>query len=52
MMFTLGVILTALAILFGLTGLALWAGGRARHPVRVLFALAALLLVGLALLME
>jgi hypothetical protein len=52
MMFTLGVTLTALAILFGLTGLALWADGRASHPVRVLVALGALLLVGLALLME
>jgi hypothetical protein len=52
MMFTLGVVLTALAILFGLTGLAFWAGGRVSHPVRILLALAALLLLGLALLME
>jgi hypothetical protein len=51
-MLTLGVTLTALAILFGLTGLALWAEGRVGHPIRVLLALAALLLLGLALLME
>jgi cytochrome bd-type quinol oxidase subunit 2 len=52
MMLTLGVAFTALAILFGLTGLALWADGRVSHPIRILFALAAVLLVGLALLME
>ena len=51
-MFTVGVVLTALAVLFGLTGFALWEDGLVRHPVRVVFALAALLLLGLALLME
>jgi hypothetical protein len=52
MMFTVGVVLTALAILFGLTALAFWADGLVRHPVRIMLALAALLLLGLALLME
>ena len=52
MMFTVGVVLTALAILLGLTGFALWADGLVRDPARVLFALTALLLLGLALLME
>ena len=51
-MFTLGVILTALAVLFWLSNLAFWASGRARHPVRAVVALVALLIVGLALLME
>jgi hypothetical protein len=52
MMFTLGVIVTALAILFWLSHLAFWASGRARHPVRFVVALVALFVVGLALLME
>lgn len=51
-MFVFGVVVTALAVLFGLTGLAFWAGGRVSHPVRILLALAALLLLGLALLLE
>ena len=51
-MFTLGVVLTALAVLFGLTGLAFWADGRVSNPVRTLLAVVALLLFGLALLME
>lgn len=51
-MLTLGVALTALAILFGLTGLALWAEGRVSHPTRILLALGVLLVLGLVLLME
>ena len=51
-MFILGVVLTALAVLFGLTGLAFWADGRVSHPVRTLLALVALLLLGLTLLLE
>lgn len=51
-MFLLGTILTALAILFGLTSMALWTTGQVRHPAGVLAALAALLVVGLALLFE
>ena len=51
-MLTVGVILTALAILFGLTGFALWTHGQIRHPVRVLLALTGLLVLGLVLLVE
>ena len=51
-MLTLGVALTALAVLFGLAGLALWAEGRVSHPTRILLALGALLVLGLLLLME
>jgi hypothetical protein len=47
-----GVGLTALVILFALTTMALWATNRARHPLRVLAGLAALLVLGLALLIE
>ena len=51
-MLLLGVILTALAILFALTTMALWASGQVRHPVRVLAGLGAVLVLGLALLFE
>jgi hypothetical protein len=51
-MLTLGVMLTALAILLLLTLMALWASGQLRHPVRVLVALAGVLVAGLALLLE
>jgi hypothetical protein len=52
MTFRLGVILTALAILFFLTTLALGASGALRHPVRACTSLAALLAFGLALLAD
>jgi hypothetical protein len=52
MTFLPGVILTALAILFLLTTLALAAGGALRHPFRVGISLAALLALGLALLAD
>jgi hypothetical protein len=52
MMFMLGVVLTALAILFLLTTMALWASEELRHPMRVTAALVALLAMGLALLLE
>jgi hypothetical protein len=48
----LGVILTALATLFLLTTLALTASEQLRHPIRIGGALAALLVLGLALLAE
>jgi hypothetical protein len=51
-MFRLGVILTALAVLFFLTTLAFRATGRLRHPARVGAALAAVLVLGVALLLE
>lgn len=51
-MFMLGVVLTALAILFGLTTMALWGSETLSHPWRVTAALAALLAMGLALLLE
>lgn len=52
MTFRLGVVLTALALLFFLTALALRAVGRLPHPYRVASALAAALAVGVALLLE
>jgi hypothetical protein len=52
MTFILAVILTALAILFLLTALALSASDQVRHPIRVGGALTVLLIIGLALLME
>jgi hypothetical protein len=52
MRFVLGVISTALAILFLLTTLALTASGQIRHPIRIGGSLTAMLLLGLALLAE
>jgi hypothetical protein len=52
MTFLLGVILTALAILFLLTTLALAACETLRHPLRATISLAALLALGLALLAD
>jgi hypothetical protein len=52
MRFLLAVILTALAILFLLTTLALTASGQVRHPIRSGGALTAMLVLGLALLAE
>ena len=51
-MLLLGVTVTALAILFGLSAMALWANGRLTHPVRVTAGLGALLVLGLLLLLE
>ena len=51
-MFMLSVVLIALAVLFLLTAMALWASAQLRHPVRVVVALVGLLVVGLALLLE
>ena len=51
-LFSLGVALTALAVLFFLTALALAAEGRVGHPYRVATTLAATLAVGLALLLD
>ena len=48
----LAVILTALSILFLLSSLALSADGRLRHPLRVVAALVALLVLGLVLLAD
>jgi hypothetical protein len=48
----LGVILTAFAILFLLTTLALVTGGQLRHPIRAGASLVALLVLGLALLAD
>jgi hypothetical protein len=48
----LGVVLTALAILFLLTTMALWASEELRHPLRATAAVVALLATGLALLLE
>jgi hypothetical protein len=50
--FRFGVILTALALLFFLTALALRVVGCLPHPYRVAVALAAALAVGVALLLE
>jgi hypothetical protein len=50
--FRFGVILTALALLFSLTALALRAASGLRHPYRVAAALAATLALGIALLLE
>jgi hypothetical protein len=52
MRFLLAVILTALAILFFLTALALAASGQLHHPMRIAAVLTALLTLGLALLAE
>lgn len=49
-MLRVAVVLVALAVLFALTALALAASGRLEHPVRVGAVLAALLMLGLALL--
>jgi hypothetical protein len=43
---------TALAILFLLSSMALWSTNQLRHPAGVMVALGALLVLGLALLME
>ena len=51
-MFMLGVIATALAILFLLSSMALWTSNQLRHPVGVMAGLGALLVLGLALLLE
>jgi cytochrome bd-type quinol oxidase subunit 2 len=51
-MFTLAVALVAVAVLFGLTTLALAAQGRVGHPARALAAVAALLAAGVALLLD
>ena len=51
-MLLLGVTVTALAILFGLSAMALWADGRLSHPVRVTAALAVALVLGIVLLLE
>lgn len=51
-MLMLGIMLTALAILFALTAIALWASGQARHPIQVIAGLGALLVLGLALLFD
>jgi hypothetical protein len=51
-MFSLGVILFALALLFALTALAFRATGQLGHPYRVAAALAATLVLSLALLLD
>ena len=51
-MLMLGVIVTALAILFLLSSMALWSTHQLRHPASVMIGLGALLVLGLALLME
>jgi hypothetical protein len=51
-MIVLAVVLVALAILFSLTAMALWASGQLRHPVGATVGLAALLVVGLALFLD
>ena len=52
MTFVLGAIVTALAILFLLTTLALAASGALRYPVRASVSLAAMLALGLTLLAD
>ena len=52
MIFTFGVILVALAVLFSLTTLAFSAAGLLRHPLRIVALLTALLVIGLALLLQ
>lgn len=52
MMFRLGVILTALGVLFLLTTLALSASGQLRHPLRAGAALSLVLILGLLLLSD
>jgi hypothetical protein len=51
-MFMLGVIATALAIVFLLSTMALWASNQLRHPIGAMAGLGALLVLGLALLLE
>ena len=51
-MFLLAVTVVALAVLFLLTTFALTAAGRTRHPFRLAAALAAVLALGLVLLLE
>jgi hypothetical protein len=51
-MLHLGVILVAVSLLFALTTLALGAAGKLGHPYRVVLAVAATLVVGIALLLE
>jgi hypothetical protein len=51
-MFRLGVITTTLSVLFLLTALALTSCGRLRHPYRVTAALTAVLVLGVALLLD
>lgn len=51
-MFPLGVVLTALAVLFSLTALALGASKQLRHVIVVAVTLTAVLAAGLALLIE
>ena len=51
-MLLLGVIVTSVAILFLLSAMALWSSAQLPHPVRTMLALAAVLVVGLALLLE
>ena len=51
-MFLLGVILVALAILGGLTAIALYEGYRLDHPVATAAALLGILLVGAVLLAD
>ena len=51
-MFRLGVVLTALALLFMLASLSLRAAGRLSHPLRAALALAATLVLGIVLLLE
>ncbi len=50
-MLMLGVSVTALAILFLLSTLALWTSGQIRHPLRVIAALGGVLVLGVALLL-
>lgn len=52
MILGLGVILVALATLFSLTALALSAIGALHHPLRVVALLAAMLALGLVLLLQ
>jgi hypothetical protein len=51
-MVLLAVVLIVLAILFSLTTMALWASDQLRHPVGVMLALGALLVLGLALFLD
>jgi cytochrome bd-type quinol oxidase subunit 2 len=51
-MFRIGVVMTAVSILFLLTVLAMTSSGRLRHPYRATAALAALLVAGVALLRD
>ncbi len=51
-MLRLGVILLSLGVLFALTSLALWGSGRHRHRMLALAAIAAMLGVGLLLIVN